>query len=197
MHNFHTTQTLNLLVPNEVVPIEHYLKQPQRLVQAITDPRRIEAVDDSVYRLSMRPLQFMGIHIEPMADLRVWSKPDGTLHLQAVDCQVQGPAYLNHINETFSLGLLGRLTPHQQDRHTELKGQADLSVQIDLPPPLKFMPGAMLESAGNTFLHGILSTIKHRLEHRLVEDYRHWVKATLDRGDSPTRATALRGNLAQ
>jgi hypothetical protein len=49
-------------------PIEHYLKQPQRLVQAITDPRRIEAVDDSVYRLSMRPLQFMGIHIEPMAD---------------------------------------------------------------------------------------------------------------------------------
>jgi hypothetical protein len=197
MHNFHTSQSLNLLVPNEVVPIEHYLKQPQRLVQAITDPRRIETVDDSVYRLSMRPLQFLGIHIEPMADLKVWSTADGSLCLEALDCQVRGPEYLSHINDTFSLGLQGKLTPQRQEFHTELTGQANLSIQLELPPPIKFMPHPVLDSAGKAFLGGILSTIKHRIERQLVEDYRHWVKMTLKRPDLTSNTGTLRSNLAQ
>ncbi|MGB3201602.1 MAG: DUF1997 domain-containing protein, partial [Nodosilinea sp.] len=77
MQEFHASQHLRLRVPNEAIPIEHYLRQPQRLVQAITDPRRIEVLGDGVYRLSLRPLQFMGISIEPTADLRVWSLTDG------------------------------------------------------------------------------------------------------------------------
>ncbi|MBD2232983.1 DUF1997 domain-containing protein [Phormidium tenue] len=178
MKEFHNRQTLRLRVPNEAIPIEHYLRQPQRLVQAITDPRRIEVLGDGVYRLSLRPLQFFGISIEPTADLRVWSLADGTLRLESVACQVKGPEYLSFVNDSFGMALQGSLTPQRQDTHTELQGQADLQIHLELPPPIRFMPASVLDRTGKTFLSGILGTIKHRIERQLVEDYRAWVATT-------------------
>jgi hypothetical protein len=176
MHEFKASQALNLRVPNEVIPIEHYLRQPQRLVQAITDPRRIEPLSGEIYRLSLHPLQFLGVNVEPTANLRVWGLADGTLCLEALGCEVKGPDYLSYLNESFALGLKGTLKPYRQDRHTELLGQANLTIQLELPPPLKFMPAAMLDAAGRTFLTGILMTMKHRIERHLVNDYRAWVE---------------------
>lgn len=178
MHEFHASQALRLRVPNEAIPIEHYLRQPQRLVQAITDSRRIEVLGDGVYRLSLRPLQFMGISIEPTADLQVLSLSDGTLRLESVGCQVKGPDYLRFVNDTFGMALQGTLTPHREANHTELQGQADLQIELELPPPIRYMPAPVLDRAGRTFLSSILSTIKHRIERQLVEDYRAWVTAT-------------------
>jgi hypothetical protein len=178
MTEFHASQTLCLRVPNEAIPIEHYLRQPQRLVQAITDPRRIEVLGDGVYRLSLRPLQFFGISIEPTADLQVQSLPDGSLHLASVGCQVKGPDYLSFVNDSFGMGLKGVLTPHRHATRTELQGQADLKIHLELPPPIRFMPASVLDCTGKTFLSGILTTIKHRIERQLVEDYRAWVAAT-------------------
>ncbi|PSR15379.1 hypothetical protein C8255_23065, partial [filamentous cyanobacterium CCP3] len=178
MQDFHASQNLRLRVPNEAIPIEHYLRQPQRLVQAITDPRRIEVIGDGVYRLSLRPLQFLGISIEPTADLQVRSQADGTLTLESVGCQVKGPDYLSFVNDSFGMALQGVLTPQRGDRYTELQGRADLQIHIELPPPIRFMPAPVLDRAGKTFLSGILSTIKHRIERQLVEDYRAWVATT-------------------
>jgi hypothetical protein len=196
MQAFHASQSLRLRVPNEALPIEHYLRQPQRLVQAITDPRRIEMVGDGVYRLSLRPLQFFGISIEPTADLQVRSLSDGSLHLESVGCQVKGPDYLSFVNDSFGLALRGVLTPHRQDSCTELVGQADLQIQLELPPPIRFMPASVLDRTGKTFLGGILGTIKHRIERQLVEDYRAWV-ATHGQSPPATAPTALRGRPAQ
>jgi hypothetical protein len=196
MKEFRTAKTLNLLVPNEIIPIEHYLRQPQRLIHAITDPRRIEEVDESVYRLSLRPLSFLGISIEPTADLRVWSHSDGTLRLQSVACEVKVPDYLSYVNQSFSMSLEGILQPQRQANSTRLNGKADLAVQVELPAPIKFMPDAVLDSAGRTFLSGILATIQHRLERQLIGDYRAWVIATQDRSVTSTQGK-LRSNLAQ
>lgn len=178
MKEFHASQTLRLRVPNEAIPIEHYLRQPQRLVQAITDPRRIEVQGEGVYRLSLRPLQFFGISIEPTADLRVWSLADGTLRLESVACRVKGPEYLSFVNDSFGMALQGTLTPQCQEAYTELQGQADLQIRLELPPPIRFMPASVLDRTGKTFLGGILGTIKHRIERQLVEDYRAWVATT-------------------
>ncbi|WP_035987698.1 DUF1997 domain-containing protein [Leptolyngbya sp. KIOST-1] len=196
MQNFYASQDLRLRVPNETVPIEHYLRQPQRLVQAITDPRRIEVLGDGVYRLSLRPLQFLGVSIEPTADLRVRSQADGTLQLESVGCQVKGPDYLSFVNDSFGMALQGTLIPHRRDHYTELQGRADLHIHIELPPPLRFMPDPVLDRAGRTFLSGILSTIKHRIERQLVEDYRAWVTATLTHGEG-TDQGSLRGRAVE
>ncbi|WOD41743.1 DUF1997 domain-containing protein [Nodosilinea sp. E11] len=177
MKEFHASQTLCLRVPNEAIPIEHYLRQPQRLVQAITDPRRIEVLGEGVYRLSLRPLQFFGISIEPTADLQVRSHSDGTLTLESVGCQVKGPDYLSFVNDSFGMALKGTLTPHRETTYTELRGWADLRIQLELPPPISFMPTSVLDRTGKTFLSGILTTIKYRIERQLIEDYRAWVAA--------------------
>ncbi|HZG40947.1 MAG TPA: DUF1997 domain-containing protein [Nodosilinea sp.] len=196
MQEFHASQTLRLRVPHEDLPIEHYLRQPRRLVQAITDPRRIEVLGNGVYRLSLRPLQFLGISIEPTADLRVRSQADGSLQLASVGCQVKGPDYLSFVNDSFGMALQGTLTPHRQAHHTELQGRADLQIHLELPPPLSFMPAPVLDRAGKTFLSGILGTIKHRIERQLVEDYRAWVAATRSQPEVSPQGS-LRGRPAQ
>ncbi|MGF1516529.1 MAG: DUF1997 domain-containing protein [Nodosilinea sp.] len=184
MKDFHASQALRLRVPNEAIPIEHYLRQPQRLVQAITDPRRIEVLGDGVYRLSLRPLQFFGISIEPTADLQVRSLSDGSLYLESVGCQVKGPDYLSFVNDSFGMALQGKLTPHRETSYTELRGQADLQIHLELPPPIGFMPASVLDRTGKAFLSGILATIKHRIERQLTEDYRAWVRANQAHGQA-------------
>ncbi|TVQ07063.1 MAG: DUF1997 domain-containing protein [Leptolyngbya sp. DLM2.Bin27] len=184
MKEFYASQTLRLRVPNEAIPIEHYLRQPQRLVQAITDPRRIEVLGDGVYRLSLRPLQFFGIGVEPTADLQVRSLSDGSLRLESVGCQVKGPDYLSFVNDSFGMVLKGSLTPHREAAYTELQGQADLQIHLELPPPIGFMPDSVLDRTGKAFLSGILATIKYRIERQLSEDYRAWVKSNQAHGQA-------------
>ncbi len=182
MRHFQVSQTLNLAVPNEVIPIEHYLRQPQRLVQAITDPSRIQQLAPSHFRLQLRPLQFMMLKLEPTVDLQVWTLAEGTLQLRSLDCEIRGAEFLR---ESFRLELAGTLSPHRRGSATELRGRADLKVQVDVPPPLKLLPEPVLERSGQAFLSGILLTIKYRLERQLVQDYRRWVKANPERPSSP------------
>ena len=148
MHQFRASQQLNLRVPNEALPIEHYLRQPQRLVTAITDPDYIELLEDGIYRLTLRPLQFLGISVEPTADLEVWVLTDGTLCLQSVNCKVHGPTYWNYVSQSFEMVLRGSLRPQRYLPYTELQGQADLTVQLELPSALRVMPDPMIAMAG-------------------------------------------------
>ncbi len=174
MRHFQVSQTLKMVVPNEVRPIEQYLLQPQRLVQAITDPSRIQQLAPSHFRLRLRPLKFMMLRLEPTVDLQVWTEAEGTLYLKALDCEIRGAQFLR---QSFGLELAGTLSPHRRVSETELSGKADLKVQVEVPPPLKLIPEPVLESSGRAFLKGILLTIKYRLERQLVQDYRRWVKA--------------------
>ena len=172
MRHFQVSQTLKMVVPNEVIPIEHYLRQPQRLVQAITDPSRIQQLAPSHFRLQLRPLQFMMLRLEPTVDLQVWTQAEGTLYLRSLNCEIRGAQFLP---QSFGLELAGILSPHRRGSTTELCGRADLKVQVDVPPPLKLLPDSVLEKSGRAFLNGILSTIKYRLERQLLQDYRRWV----------------------
>ncbi len=174
MRQFQVSQTLKMVVPNEVIPIEQYLRQPQRLVQAITDSSRIQQLAPSHFRLRLRPLEFMMLRIEPTVDLQVWTEAEGRLYLRVFDGEIRGAQFLR---ESFGLKLAGTLSPHRRGSNTELRGKADLKVEVEIPPPLKLIPESVLESSGRAFLKGILLTIKYRLEGQLVQDYRRWVKA--------------------
>ena len=176
MRNFKASQTLKMTVPNQVIPIEHYLRQPQRLVQAITDPNRIQQLNPSHFRLQLRPLQFMMLRLEPSVDLQVWTEAEGILHLRSLDCEIRGAQFLS---QSFGLELAGILLPHHQGSTTELRGKAELKVQVEVPPALKLLPDSVLEQSGRAFLNGILLTIKYRLERQLLQDYGRWVQGKL------------------
>lgn len=175
MHTrFVASQTVEIAVPEQPIPIKHYLRQPQRLVNALVDPSRIAQLGEEIFRLKMRPLHFMMLTIQPTVDMKVWTEADGTVHLESVGCQIVG---IEYVNQRFALNLKGRLSPSQVKGLTYLKGKADLEVQVELPPPFWLTPKPMLEATGNGLLKSVLLTVKHRLMHQLLLDYRKWATA--------------------
>ncbi|TAE96859.1 MAG: DUF1997 domain-containing protein [Oscillatoriales cyanobacterium] len=123
---FNASQSVEIAVPDERVPIQHYLRQPRRLVNALVDRTRTEQLSDDCFRLKMRPLQFMMLSIQPTVDL---------------------------------------------------KGKADLEVQVELPPPFWLTPKPILEATGNGLLKSVLLGVKQRLMYQLLLDYRRWASS--------------------
>lgn len=173
MYKFNVSQHLKLAVRNESVPIDHYLRQPQRLVHAITDPRRVEQRSPSEFRLSLRPLEFLMLRFQPVADLQVWADEQGTIHLQSLKCELLG---VDFFQRSFFFQLQGSLSSHPAGSITHLEGTAHLKVELQLPSPLQIVPAPVVEQAGTALLNGILLTIKYRLERQLVQDYQRWAE---------------------
>lgn len=168
---FVASQGVEIAVPEQPVPIQHYLRQPQRLVHAIADQNRIDQLSPEYFRLKMRPLDFMSLNFQPTVDLKVWADSDGTVHLRSVRCEILG---LDYINQRFALDLKGKLYPYQNNGVTQLKGRADLKVNVDVPFPLSLTPKPILEATGNSLLKSVLVRIKQKLMHQLLLDYRQW-----------------------
>jgi hypothetical protein len=170
--SFNASESVQISVDNQATPIQHYLRQPQRLVQAIADPQLIKQISDDLYELKMRPINFMEIyHFQPIVQLKVWSGSKSSVYLKSAGCQIKG---IDYINNRFSLKLKGVLYPHEQNGQTTLEGQADLEVGVELPTALMFTPQAFLERAGNTLLKGVLGRIKQKLMTQLIQDYVAW-----------------------
>lgn len=191
MHTrFDASQSVEIAVVEQPIPIKHYLRQPQRLVQALIDPSQIEHLGEEIFRLKMRPLSFMMLSIQPTVDMHVWAEADGTVHLESIACQIRG---IEYIDRRFALKLRGRLFPCQVNGVTYLKGKADLQVQVELPPPFWLTPKPVLETTGNGLLKSVLLTVKHRLMHQLLLDYRKWATAATA-NDVSTQASAIAAN---
>lgn len=169
---FTASQSVEITVPEQPIPIQHYLRQPQRLVHALVDTSRIQQLSEEVFRLKMRPLAFLSLSIQPTVDMRVWAESNGVIYLRSVGCEILGFEY---INQRFALNLQGHLSPYQLSNGTQLQGRADLEVQVDLPPPFAFTPKPILEATGNGLLKSVLLTVKQRLLHQLIADYRRWI----------------------
>lgn len=173
--SFEASESVQLSVTNEETSIEHYLRQPKRLVEAIADPQLMTQMSDDLYELKMRPIDFMEMyHFQPIVLLRVWSGSNGSVYLQSEDCQVKG---IDYINRRFSLKLKGILEVDRTQtsaEQTTLSGQAELEVGVELPTALMFTPRPFLEVAGNKLLKSVLSRIKQKLTTKLVQDYRIW-----------------------
>lgn len=174
---FSASQAVEIAVPEQPIPIQHYLRQPQRLVNALVDPSRVEHLSAECFRLKMRPLTFMTLSIQPTVDIRVWAEPNGTICLQSQGCEIRGVEY---INQRFALELKGYLSPYELGSKIGLRGNADLEVQVELPPPFWLTPKPILEAAGNGLLKSVLLTIKQRLQHQLLADYYAWASDTED-----------------
>jgi hypothetical protein len=169
--NLAETESVAIQVQEHAVPIQHYLRQPQRLVNAIANPNLTESLGDDLYLIKMRPIDFMMYHFQPVVTLKVWADGDGTVHLRSQDCEIRGNRY---VNDRFSLSVTGQLSPTQENGQTVLKGKADLEVGVELPPALELTPRPFLESTGQGLLKSVLQRIKNRLSSQLISDYQKW-----------------------
>lgn len=173
-NHFFASQSVKLAVPRQPVPIQYYLRQPQRIVSAIGDSNRIQQLSHDCYRLTMRPLKFFMLKIEPTVDLKIWADLSGTIHLQSVGCELKG---IETINEHFDIQLKGTMQPSKVGGQTYLKGGAQLGLKIFLPPPFSMMPKQMLQSTGNGLLGNVLLKMKQGLMQQLLLDYSEWAIA--------------------
>jgi Protein of unknown function (DUF1997) len=171
---FTSSQAVELVVPDYPIHIANYLRQPQRVVKALAASSQIDPLSEDLYRLSMRPLKFMSLSLQPVVDMRVWADSDAIIQVQSVNCNLRGMEY---VNDKFQLILKGELYPTQVHGATYLKGLANLAVEVELPPPFNLTPRPILETAGNGLLVSVLSTIKHRLMNQLIADYKAWAIA--------------------
>ena len=170
--SFNESESVQIAVKNSATPIEHYLRQPKRLVEAIADPQLMKQISNELYELKMRPINFMEMyHFQPVVLLKVWSSSNGSVYLKSEDCQIKG---IDYINQRFSLKLKGVLYPQEFPEQTILKGQADLEVKVELPTALMFTPKPLLEITGNQILKRVLGRIKHKLSSQLIQDYYAW-----------------------
>lgn len=169
---FTASEAVNLVIPPEETPIQHYLRQPRRLVAAIADPKLMTPLSENRFHLKMRPINFLDLyHFQPSAVLKVVADSNGVVTLTSESCEVIGNDY---INDRFSLQLKGKLYPIQEKGKIYLRGRADLKVDVDLPPPLWLTPRPMLETTGNGLLKSVLMRIKNKLMNQLISDYRQW-----------------------
>lgn len=171
---FKASETVSLVVEEETIPIKHYLRQPQRLVKAIADPKLMQQLSQDRYKLKMHPLNFLDLYyFQPTVILKVWSGASGRVYLNSEDCEIKG---IDYINQRFSLYLKGKLTPAEIEDKTYLQGQVNLQVKVDVPPPLLLTPRPFLEITGNGLLKSVLLRIKQKLMSQLLKDYYHFVK---------------------
>ena len=185
--SFTTTESVDMLVKEAEIPIQHYLRQPQRLVNAIANPQLMKELSNNLYELKMRPINFMGVyHFQPTVILKVWSGSNSVVYLQSEGCQIKG---IDYINRRFSLKLKGILFPKQHNGTTFLEGQADLQVGVDVPAPLMLTPKSVLEVTGNQLLKSVLGRIKQRLVSQLLDDYSQWAKTEIEEN---ARRSAIR-----
>jgi hypothetical protein len=184
---FTADRSVDILVPEQPVPIQHYLRQPHRLVRSLVDSDRIQQLSDDEFCLTMRTLSFFGFNLQPTVFLRVWTEADGTLRIASTNCEIRG---IDYIDRRFSLQLMGKLSPYDKQGRTYLQGRADLEVCVDLPPPLGFTPRSIVESAGNGLLKSILTAFKQRLMHQLIADYITWAQTATAAVHPPTKIDA-------
>jgi len=75
---FTAAESLEIVVAEQTIPIQHYLRQPQRLVQAIVETSLTEQLSENQFRLKMRPLNFLDMYyFQPTVILNVWATSGG------------------------------------------------------------------------------------------------------------------------
>ena len=174
MLTFSSSESIHLTVPNLPVPFRRYLEQPQRLGNALMNPKQVLELDHQHFRLCLRGFTFLMLHIQPVVYLSIVPDNSGKLWVKSTGCEIQGNEY---INQYFDLALTGYLELTEQAKSTRLLGQADLQVDLEIPPMLYLAPTPLLQATGDRIVKSTLHTMKQRLASRLATHYAMWNQA--------------------
>lgn len=181
--HFQASEIVTLEVKQQEIPIQHYLRQPYRLVKTIADEKLMTPLADNCYQLKMHSLSFLDLyHFQPTVVLKVWSGASGNVYISSQSCEIKG---IEYINRRFHLTLKGKLSTQENNGKTYLQGKADLQVKVDLPPPLWLTPKSLLQSTGNSLLKGVLMRIKQKLVSQFLRDYYQFAEEKTTAINSP------------
>lgn len=174
MVHLQASQSVEIAIAPAPIPIDQYLSNTERLVYALADPSQIKILDHHTFQFSMRPIKFLMLTLEPVADVKIYQNDCNEVIIYSDSCRLR---HQSALNRRFSFRLQGWLAARSDN--SGVSGNAELEINIDLPSAFRFTPKHLLESTGNTIVNGILMTIKQRLQRRLVHEYRSWTSGVL------------------
>ncbi|MBT9315498.1 DUF1997 domain-containing protein [Leptothoe spongobia TAU-MAC 1115] len=165
---------MEITISDAPIPIHQYLSDTERLVYALADPSQIKVLGPHTFQFSMRPIKFLMLTLEPVADVQIYPNDRNEVIIYSDSCQLRNQSALNR---RFSFKLQGWLAA--RDDNSGVSGNAQLDISIDLPSAFRLTPKHLLESTGNAIVNGILITIKQRLQRRLIHEYRGWTSGIM------------------
>lgn len=174
MVHLHASQSVEIAISPAPQPIQQYLSNTDRLVYSLADPSQITVLGDHKFEFRMQSIKFLMLTLEPVAEIEIYPNEDNEVIIYSDSCRLQNQAALNR---RFSFQLQGWLAARPDN--SGVSGNAQLDINIDLPPAFRLTPRNLLESTGNAILSGILAAIKQRLQNRLIHDYRGWSSSIL------------------
>ena len=174
MVHFYASQSVEIAISPAPVPINQYLSNTERLVYALAEPSQIKVLGRNRFQFSMRPIKFLMLTLEPIADVQIYPNECDEIIIYSDSCRLRHQAALNR---RFSFKLRGGLAARPDN--SGVSGNAELDITIDLPAAFRLTPMSLLESTGNAILNGILIAIKQRLQRRLIHEYRGWTSGVL------------------
>ncbi len=174
MVHLNASQSVEIAISPAPVPIYQYLSNTERLVYSLAEPSQIRVMGRHTFQFSMRPIKFLMLTLEPVADVQIYPNDSGEIIIYSDSCRLRHQALLNR---RFSFKLQGWLAARADN--SGVFGNAELDIHIDLPTAFRLTPKPLLESTGNAIANGILNTIKQRLQRRLVHEYRGWTTGVL------------------
>ncbi|MEM7793324.1 MAG: DUF1997 domain-containing protein [Cyanobacteria bacterium P01_C01_bin.118] len=174
MVHLHASQSVEIDISHASVPISQYLRNTDRLVYALVDPSQIKILGPHSFQFSMRPIKFLMLTLEPIADVKIYPNDRDEVIIYSDSCKLR---HQSSLNRRFSFTLQGKLAAREDN--SGVSGDAQLDIVIDLPAAFRLTPKPLLESTGNAVIKGILIAIKQRLQRRLVHEYRSWITGVL------------------
>ncbi|MEO1132393.1 MAG: DUF1997 domain-containing protein [Cyanobacteria bacterium J06639_1] len=181
-YQFHARQTATVRLSGGRESVRAFLAEPERTIAALLQRDRVRQLDAHQFEVSMKPIGALGTSIHPIVTLDIHSTADGCLLLKALDCRIEGNAW---VDRHFNLWFQGELAPARV--FTEgtreisiLAGVADLHVTIELPPLLRLTPAPVVQRVGTTITQGVLGTIQRSLSKRLPEHFAAWAASYRD-----------------
>tara|TARA_B100002052_G_scaffold83010_2_gene76239 strand:- start:815 stop:1429 length:615 start_codon:yes stop_codon:yes gene_type:complete len=184
---FQASQHLDLKVQRHAELLPEYLRQEQRLLEALLDSHQLTRLGPGCYRYLVTSLQVFQLQVRPIVSLQI-EHGDQCLVMRALDCELEGLGLVDDFKLTLEANLVATASG--------LVGDANLSVSVSQPPLLKLIPRRMLESTGESILTGILAGIKARVGQQLMADFRHWQREQASLPSETSRRQSLKKTAA-
>lgn len=154
-----------------------YVADPTRLLGAAWNKEMIEHVDGTVFRLKMRPLRFVTVHVNNAVLVDVNYAADGGVEIssKSVETLVRVGRQGQEKRVDLGLRLSGTLAAQPSDAtHAHLAGGVGFEAQAKLIRPLAALPDRLLKPAVSALNRRILKTAGARFVAGVVRGVEGW-----------------------
>lgn len=178
---------LNVSLPATPEHVRLYVRTPQRLLHSGFPPERITQVAADRFRLKMRPLVWMGLSLEPTAELEIGADDQGRAWARLIDYALSGhPWLVEHLKLGFHAHLEVAESMNATGR-TPMTGWAEASACFPMPPFLAWVPEQVLTGGARTIMEGFLWLLRDRLGKSLEGDFHAWAGTGMETKYTPSR----------